>query len=110
MRVYRADRIEGDLATGPPAAFTVPADFRADAYLEDRPWDYGDGRATEVTIRVEPGHEVGVIQAAGANAVASLEPDGSTSIRIRAIEIARDRQLRSRLRRARRDRVAARGA
>lgn len=88
MRVYRADRIDGALAAGAPGSFTVPRDFRPASYLEDRPWDYGDGRPTEVTIRVDPGHEVGVIQAAGPNAVATAEPDGSTSIRIRAVDLA----------------------
>ena len=33
MRVFRADRIEGDVVATEPDAFTVPGDFRADAYL-----------------------------------------------------------------------------
>ena len=44
MRVFRADRIDDDIETDAAGAFSVPADFRADAYLEDRPWDYGEGR------------------------------------------------------------------
>ena len=45
MRVFRADRIEGDVVATEPGAFTVPSDFRADAYLADQPWEYGSGRA-----------------------------------------------------------------
>ncbi len=87
MRVYRADRIEGDILTGAAGQFEVPADFRADAYLEDRPWDYGDGRPTDVTLLVDPGHEVGVLHAVGPDAEVTAEADGSTRITIRAIEI-----------------------
>ena len=85
--MYRADRIEGDILTGAAGQFEVPADFRADAYLEDRPWDYGDGRPTDVTLLVDPGHEVGVLHAVGPDAEVTAEADGSTRITIRAIEI-----------------------
>ena len=61
MRVFRADRIEDDIETGAAGAFEVPADFRADTYLEDRPWDYGEGRATDVVVRVDAGYEVGLL-------------------------------------------------
>ena len=87
MRVYRADRIDGDIDTGDPKAFTVPNDFRADSYLEDRPWDYGEGRPTEVHIRVDAGFEAAFLQAVGPNATATPEPGGGTLVRFRAIEI-----------------------
>ena len=87
MRVYRADRIEGDILTGAAGQFSVPADFRADAYLEDRPWDYGDGRPTDVTLLVDAGHELGVLHAIGPDARVESAPDGSTRVRIRAIEL-----------------------
>jgi predicted DNA-binding transcriptional regulator YafY len=56
MRVFRADRIDGDVVATEPGAFTVPADFRADAYLEDQPWEYGAGRAMAVRIRIDADH------------------------------------------------------
>jgi len=65
----------------------VPADFRADSYLEDRPWDYGEGRATDVVVQVDPGYEVSFCQAVGPEAKGETMPDGSTRVTIRAVEI-----------------------
>jgi proteasome accessory factor B len=87
MRVYRADRIEGDIEPGPADSFSVPGDFRADSYLEDRPWDYGEGRATDVVIRVDEGYEVAFCQAVGPGGAVSHAADGATLVTIRAIEI-----------------------
>jgi proteasome accessory factor B len=87
MRVYRADRIEGDLGTGSPDAFAVPADFRADSYLEDRPWDYGEGRPTDVVIVVDPGYEGAFCQAVGPAARVEQADDGTTRVTIRAVEM-----------------------
>ena len=87
MRVFRADRIEDDIETGPGNRFEVPGDFRADSYLEDRPWDYGEGRATDVVVQVDPGYEVSFCQAVGPGARVEQAPDGSTRVTIRAIEI-----------------------
>jgi predicted DNA-binding transcriptional regulator YafY len=87
MRVFRADRIEDDIEAGGPDAFTVPSDFRADSYLEDRPWDYGEGRATDVVVRVDEGYEVSFGQAVGPDARVSRAPDGATLVTIRAVEV-----------------------
>jgi predicted DNA-binding transcriptional regulator YafY len=88
MRVYRADRIDDDAVdTGDTGAFTVPTDFRADSYLEDRPWDYGEGRPTDVVVRVDPGYEIGFCQAVGPDAVVEPAGDGSTLVTIRAVEL-----------------------
>ena len=64
-----------------------PGDFRADSYLEDRPWDYGGGRATDVVLHVDAGHEVAVLQAAGPDARAEHLPDGSARVTIRAVDV-----------------------
>ena len=87
MRVFRADRIEGDITSGGPDAFSVPRDFRADSYLEDRPWDYGEGRATEVVIRVDSGFEGAFLQAVGPKVSTTSHADGSTLVRFSAIEL-----------------------
>jgi predicted DNA-binding transcriptional regulator YafY len=87
MRVYRADRVEGDIDTGRGGSFTVPVDFRADSYLEDRPWDYGEGRATDVVVEVDPGYEVGFCQAVGPEARVETTAAGTTRVTIRAVEI-----------------------
>jgi proteasome accessory factor B len=87
MRVFRADRIDGDVAAGAGDEFTVPADFRADSYLEDRPWDYGEGRATEVVVRVDEGWEVAFCQAVGPEARVGHADDGGVLVTIRAVEL-----------------------
>lgn len=87
MRVYRADRIEDDIEAGQPGAFTVPDDFRPEAYLEDRPWSYGGGRATDVSVLLDPGYEVAFLAVAGEDATAEHRDDGTTVVTIRAAEI-----------------------
>ncbi len=87
MRVYRADRIEDDIEAGTPGSFTVPDDFRADAYLEDRPWAYGGGRATDVTVQLDHGYDVGFLAAVGEDATFEHRPDGSTVVTVPAVEI-----------------------
>lgn len=87
MRVYRADRIDGEITAGSPKAFTVPSDFRADSYLEDRPWDYGEGRATDVVIEVDPGYETAVTQAVGPDATVGQDSEGRTIIIVRVVEL-----------------------
>ncbi len=87
MRVFRADRVEGDISTGPAAAYEVPADFRAETYLEDRPWDYGSGRATTVSILVDAGFEVAFLQAVGPDASSTVRPDGSVVVEVRAVDV-----------------------
>lgn len=86
MRVYRADRIEGSVAAGDAKAFTVPADFRADAYLEDQPWQYGGGRAVAVRVRVDAGHAAALAARAEPGAV-QAEPDGSAVVTLQVIDL-----------------------
>jgi len=80
MRVFRADRIEGDLVATDPGAFTVPDDFRADAYLADQPWEYGAGRATPVRIRIDAGHEAELIGQVAPATPMERDADGSVVI------------------------------
>jgi predicted DNA-binding transcriptional regulator YafY len=87
MRVYRADRIEDDIEAENPGAFSVPDDFRPDAYLEDRPWSYGGGRATDVTVLLDPGYEVGFLAVVGEDATAEHRADGSTVVTVPAVEV-----------------------
>ena len=57
-------------------------------YLEDRPWDYGGGRATSITVRVDAGYEIAFLQAAGPEAAADQDTDGSVRVHISAVEPA----------------------
>src|SRR4029078_5898030 len=87
VRCARADGVEGAIDTGAAGTFTVPPDFRADSYLEDRPWDYGEGGATDVVVEVDPGYEVGFCQAVGPEAKVEPATGGAVRVTIRAVEI-----------------------
>lgn len=87
MRVFRVDRIDdGEFVVGEPDSFTVPRDFRAETYLEDRPWDYGGGRAIPITIQVDAGYEIAFLQAVGPDAAVNQLADGSVRVRVDAVE------------------------
>jgi predicted DNA-binding transcriptional regulator YafY len=53
VRAFRADRIEGDVEVGPPAAFETPADFRPDDQIEDRPWLLGTDPPLTIRLRID---------------------------------------------------------
>lgn len=82
MRVFRADRIEGELVATEPGAFTVPDDFRADAYLADQPWEYGQGRAVKVRIRIDAGHVAELAGQVAPDTPTEREADGSVVIEL----------------------------
>ncbi|HEY3724530.1 MAG TPA: WYL domain-containing protein [Acidimicrobiia bacterium] len=92
MRVFRADRIDGDVVAGEPAAFRVPDDFRADVYLADQPWEYGQGRATRVRVRIDAGHHADLAEQLPAGTPIEHEPDGSAVVEL---SVVNDAGLRS---------------
>ncbi len=85
MRVFRADRIGDDLVATEPGAFTVPVDFRADAYLADQPWEYGSGRAVPVRIRIDAGHEADLASQVGPDAPIERADDGSVIVQLSVV-------------------------
>ena len=87
MRVFRADRIEGDVVAEDPGAFTVPADFRADAYLADQPWEYGGGRAMPVQVRIDAGHEVDLAGQLSPDTPIEREADGSVVVELSVVNL-----------------------
>jgi predicted DNA-binding transcriptional regulator YafY len=87
MRVFRADRITGDVVPGPPGSFSVPADFRADAYLEDQPWEYGSGRALPVRIRIDAGHAAELAGEIPTDTPVEREPDGAVVIELAVVNL-----------------------
>jgi proteasome accessory factor B len=92
MRVFRADRIGNDLVITEPGAFTVPADFRADTYLADQPWEYGTGRGVAVRVRIDAGHESELAGQLGPGTPIEREPDGSVVVEL---SVVNDDGLRS---------------
>jgi predicted DNA-binding transcriptional regulator YafY len=87
MRVFRADRIEGDVVATAPDAFTVPSDFRADAYLADQPWEYGSGRAMKVQVRIDADHVAELVGQLGPDTPMEREPDGSVVIELSVVNL-----------------------
>jgi proteasome accessory factor B len=87
MRVFRADRIRGDVVATDPGAFTVPPDFRADAYLEDQPWEYGSGRALPVRIRVDAGHAADLAGEIPPDTPIEREADGAVVIELAVVNL-----------------------
>lgn len=87
MRVYRADRIQGDVETGPPRAFTVPPDFRADAYLEEQPWELGGGTPIRVRIRADRGYEAELVAHAASEQDVTVEPGGSVVVELSVVNL-----------------------
>ena len=87
MRVFRADRIEGDVVATEPDAFTVPSDFRADAYLADQPWEYGSGPAMRVRIRIDAGHVAELVGHVGPDVPIEREADGSVVIELSVVSL-----------------------
>ncbi len=85
MRVFRADRIEGDLVATESAMFTVPADFRADAYLAEQPWEYGEGRPTPVRIRIDSGHVGELAGQVAPDTPIERDTDGSVVIELKVL-------------------------
>jgi proteasome accessory factor B len=88
MRVFRADRIDGDVVATDPDAFTVPNDFRADAYLADQPWEYGSGRALPVRIRIDAGHVAELAGQVGPDTPIEREPDGSVVLELSVVNLS----------------------
>ena len=85
MRVFRADRIEGDIVAAESGAFTVDTDFRADAYLADQPWEYGSGRSVKVAVRIDAGHEAELGSQVGPGTPIHREPDGSVIVELSVV-------------------------
>lgn len=87
MRVFRADRIVGDVVATEPDAFTVPNDFRADAYLADQPWEYGSGRAMRVQILIDAGHVAELVGQVGPDVPIERDADGSVVIELSVVNL-----------------------
>jgi proteasome accessory factor B len=87
MRVFRADRIGGEIVATEPGAFTVPPDFRADAYLEDQPWEYGSGRALPVRIRVDAGPTAELAGEIPPDTPIEREADGAAVIELAVVNL-----------------------
>jgi proteasome accessory factor B len=84
-RVYRVDRIEGDVMRldGPPfdpPATTVPG-------VRRNPWELGAGDGQRARVLVDPPQAAWAIQAAGEAAVVERRDDGSAVIELEVTNV-----------------------
>lgn len=81
IRVYRADRIEGDVATGAAGAFEPPAGFDAGAALPDQAFRVGDGEVESVDVLIDEPHAAAVVAELGDGAVVERR-DNAVVVRV----------------------------
>jgi proteasome accessory factor B len=80
IRAFRADRIEGNVEVGAPAAFEAPSDFRPDDHVEDRPWMLGVDDPLTVRLRVGADRAVGALAELRGEAAATPNEDGTVEV------------------------------
>jgi predicted DNA-binding transcriptional regulator YafY len=76
VKNYRIDRIDGEVALGPPGAFTPPA---PDGEVRPaQPWEYGEGDPLTAHLLVDAVQAPWAEQHLGSDRVAERRPDGTT--------------------------------
>lgn len=82
IRAFRADRIEGEVETGPAGSFEPPAGFDPSSALRDEPWRFGDETLVEARVRVSPPQAGWVVAEVGEPAVVERGDDGTVVLRM----------------------------
>lgn len=82
-KVYRVDRIEGDVAVGEPAAFERPEDFTIDEALPVEPYALTGDEPVDVDVWLDR-----VVASRHTGDVVSTGDDGSTVVRLRVSNLA----------------------
>jgi proteasome accessory factor B len=80
QRTFRVDRIQGEVTTGPPDAFAVPADFDLVHVLPEDP--KAMGAASEAIVAVAPIRASKVAREVGEDAVVERRADGGILVRV----------------------------
>ena len=84
LRSFRVDRIEGDVATGEPGAFTPPAE------LPDRggqPWELGEGPPVTATVAIDGDQAPWALQHLGEDArVERAADDGGIVVSLEVVD------------------------
>jgi predicted DNA-binding transcriptional regulator YafY len=84
-RLFRVDRIDGDVEVGPPRAFTRPAAIGSDPRI--RAWELGDGDAVTARLLVDADQALWATHAAGADSVVEPRADGSVVLELTVRDI-----------------------
>lgn len=81
-RVFRADRIQGDVAVGEPGSFVPPEDFDPRKVMPEQAFRMATAEPTLVDIEVDAGYARVAIADAGEDAVVERRADDSVVVRI----------------------------
>lgn len=79
-RLFRVDRIEGDVVVGEPKAFERPEHIGSDPRV--RAWELGDADAVTARLLVDADQALWAVHAAGEDAVVEQRPDGSVVLEL----------------------------
>lgn len=79
-RAFRVDRIDGDVTTGSPGTFDVPAGFDPARLLRDDPMRFGDDRPERAHVLVDATRAGWVVEQLGERAVEERRDDGSVVV------------------------------
>ncbi|HZJ25516.1 MAG TPA: WYL domain-containing protein [Acidimicrobiia bacterium] len=92
MRVFRADRIDGDVTLGADGEFSVPEGFRPEAAVAEAPWQLGHGTPRPVRIAVDSTHSADLVARAGPSARVEAQADGGAIV---TLDVLNEDGLRS---------------
>lgn len=84
-RSFRVDRIEGEPALWKPGTFEAPSDLDPGAYVRDDPLMYGDARAIEARVLIDPSRAAWVVDELGQEAVLQRGDDGSVIVALSVV-------------------------
>lgn len=79
-RLFRVDRIEGDVVVGEPKAFERPEQIGSDPRV--RAWELGDADAVTARLLVDADQALWAVHAAGQDAVVEQRPDGAVVLEL----------------------------
>ena len=80
QRVFRVDRIDGDVRAGGPGAFDRPEGFDPAAAVPEEPWRVGEGDERRALVVVDRIQAPKVEAELGGPAVAERRPDGTVVV------------------------------
>jgi predicted DNA-binding transcriptional regulator YafY len=84
-RLFRVDRIEGDVRVGAPRAFTRPSSISSDPRV--RAWELGDNDPVTARLLVDADQALWAVHSAGPGAIAEQRVDGSVVLELQVRDV-----------------------
>jgi predicted DNA-binding transcriptional regulator YafY len=86
-RTFRVDRIDGVPELGPAGSAAVPEGFDIDEAFGREPWQFGEGEAVEVDVRVDGAEAGRVVAELGESAVVARSSEGAVVVRLPVTDV-----------------------